>query len=213
VLTVVLGVIAVAAVLAGADRLTAALAGRRIAHAIGRVLGPGSEPAIRFAGSSFLLQALAGRFREVAITAAALRAGEMDFHSLRAELRDVRAPVRRLLAASASRIVADALPATATIPFAAIARRLAPGLVLTRRGADIAISGRVLLMPVAGTLAVTVTGQRISVVPKVLGVPSLVGFVIPLPGLPPEVSIAGLRVCDDGLEVTVKGEQVNLGSG
>jgi len=210
---VLLCAIAVAAVLGGADRLTGMLAGRRVARAIRRTLGPDSAPAVRFAGSSFLRQAVPGHYRDVAITAAALRAGGMEFRDLRARLHDVRAPIRQLRAGSAGRIVAGSLTASATIPYAAIAARLAPGLVLARRGEDIAISGRVLLMPVAGTLAVTANGQRISVVPKALGVPSVVGFVIAVPGLPPEVSIAALRVRDGGLEVTVQGDQVNLGSG
>ncbi len=43
-----------------------------------------------------------------------------------------------------------------------------------------------------------------------LGVPSLVGFVVALPGLPPELYIQALQVTDTGLEVTVSGDNVNL---
>jgi hypothetical protein len=67
-----------------------------------------------------------------------------------------------------------------------------------------------LLMPVTGTLAISADRQRISVVPKVLGVPSLMAFVIGLPGLPPELTIDSVQVTDAGLEITLRGENVNL---
>ena len=68
-------------------------------------------------------------------------------------------------------------------------------------------------MPVSGTLAVRADRQRISVIPKVLGVPSLVGFVIALPGLPPRLTIDTLDVTDAGLEITMRGENIDLGPG
>jgi hypothetical protein len=102
------------------------------------------------------------------------------------------------------------LAASATIPFSVLTARLPPGLILRRNGTDIGISGWLRLMPVAGTLAVAADGQRISVIPKVLGVKGLVGFVIALPGLPPELVINALHVTDAGLEVTVTGDDVIL---
>jgi hypothetical protein len=109
-------------------------------------------------------------------------------------------------------LLATHVAASAAIPFSVLTARLPPGLVLRRSGADIGVSGWIGLMPVVGTLAVAASAQRISVVPKVLGVKGLVGFVITLPGLPPQLVINALQVTDAGLEVTLTGDDVILAS-
>ena len=197
-----------AVALAGTDRLLAVVVGRGAGRRLGAVLGSGSGAAVRITSAPFLTQLAAGVYREIEVTAAAFTAGGIEFRGLSARLSRVHAPVRRLLARRG--LVADQVTAIMTIPLSVIADRLPRGLQLRRRGADIAVFGWAPLMPVAGTLAVTADGQRISVVPRVLGVPSLVGFVVALPGLPPELCIEALQVTDTGLEVTVSGDNVSL---
>lgn len=197
-----------AVALAGIDRLLAVVVGRAAGRRLGAVLGSGSGAAVRITSAPFLTQLAAGVYREIEVTAAAFTAGGIEFRGLRARLSHVHAPVRRLQARRG--LVADQVTAIMTIPLSVIADRLPRGLQLRRRGADLAIFGWAPLMPVSGTLAVTADGQRISVVPRVLGVPSLVGFVVALPGLPPELCIEALQVTDTGLEVTVSGDNVNL---
>ena len=197
-----------AVALAGADRLLAAVVGRGAARRLAAVLGSGSGAEVRITNAPFLTQLAAGVYREIEVTAAAFTAGGIEFGGLSARLSQVRAPVRRLLARRG--LVAGQVTAIMTMPLSVLADRLPRGLELRRQGADLAISGWALLMPVTGTLAVTADGQRISVVPRVLGVPALVGFVVALPGLPPELSIKALQVTDTGLEVTVSGKNVNL---
>jgi DUF2993 family protein len=201
----------VAVALAGADRLLALIAVRRVARHLTARLSATSAPVVRFAGAPFLTQLVSGVYRQVDVTLAAFRAGGMEFRGLTAQLSRVRAPLRLLLAGRG--LVAGHVNAIATIPLSAIGERLPPGLVLRRQGAEIAISGFVLLMPVSGTLAIRADRQRISVIPKVLGVPSLVGFVIALPGLPPQLTIDTLDVTDAGLEITMRGENIDLGPG
>ena len=208
----------VAAVLVGADRLLALIAVRRVARHLADRLGAASAPEVRFAGASFLTQLLSGVYRQVDVTVAACQAGGMEFLGLTASLSRVRAPLRLLVAgrgaAAAGRgLVADEVRAIATIPLSAIGDRLPPGLMLRRQGRELAVSGFVLLMPVSGTLAIRADRQRISVVPKVLGIPSLVGFVIAIPGLPPRLAIDTLDVTDVGLEVTMRGQNIDLGPG
>lgn len=194
--------------LAGIDRLLAAVVARAVGRRLGAVFGSGSAAAVRITSAPFLTQLAAGVFREIEVTAAVVIAGGIEFSGLSARLSHVRAPLRRLLARSS--LVAGKVTAIMTIPLSVIADRLPRGLEVRRHGADLAISGWVLLVPVSGTLAVTADGQRISVVPRVLGVPSLVGFVVALPGLPPELCITDIEVTDNGLEVTVSGDNVNL---
>lgn len=197
-----------AVALAGADRVLAAVVGRGVGRRLAVVLGSGSPAAVRITSVPFLTQLAAGVYRQVEVTAAAFTAGGIEFRGLSARLSQVHAPVPRLLARRG--LVAGQVTAIMTIPLSVIADRLPRGLELRRNGADLAISGWALLRPVSGTLAVTADGQRISVVPRVLGVPSLVGFVVALPGLPPELCIEALQVTDTGLEVTVSGDNVNL---
>ena len=218
---------AVAAALAGVDRLLALIAVRQVARRLTTLLQATSAPAVRIAGVPFLTQLLSGAYRRVDVTVAAFRAGGIDIRGLTARLSQVRAPLRLLLAGGlmtgrglpAGRglavrgLVAGEVSAIATIPLAAISERLPPGLVLRRQGTEFAISGFVMLMPVSGTLAIRANRQQICVVPKMLGVPSLVGFVMTLTGLPPQLAIDKLRVTDAGLEITMCGENVDLGPG
>ena len=197
-----------AVALAGADRLLAAVVGRGAGRRLAAVLGSGSSPVVRITSAPFLTQLAAGVYREIEVTAAAFTAGGIEFRELSARLSQVHAPVRR--GPGRRGLVAGQVTAIMTIPLSVLADRLPRGLELRRHGSDLAISGWALLMPVAGTLAVTADGQRISVVPRVLGVPSLLGFVVALPGLPPELSIRALQVSDTGLQVTVSGDNVNL---
>jgi LmeA-like phospholipid-binding len=206
-----ISVAAVAVTLAGADRLLALIAVRRVSRHLATRLHATSAPVVRIAGVPFVTQVLSGVYRQVDVTVAACRARGLEFLGLTASLSRVRAPLR--LMAASSGLVAGEVRAMATIPLSAIGDRLPPGLVLRRQGAEIAVSGFVLLMPVSGTLAIRADRQRICVVPKVLGVPSLIGFVIALPGLPPRLTIDTVDVTDAGLEITMRGEDIELGPG
>ena len=207
-----------------------------MARRLAERLGTTSAPAVRIARAPFLTQLLSGVYHQVDVTAGPCQTGGMALLGLTASLSRIRAPLRLLAAArgtpserataaapgtAAARgtadggrgLVAGEVRAVATIPLSAVGDRLPPGLILRRQGTELAVSGFVLLMPVSGTLAIRADRQRISVVPKVLGVPSLVGFVIALPGLPPRLTIDRLDVTDTGLEVTMRGEDIDLGPG
>ena len=206
---VLVSVAATAGVLAGADLLLAALAGRLAGRRLSGWLGPGAAADVRITGRPFLPQLSAGRYREVEIVVATVSAGGTWLRDLRGSLSGVRAPLRPVLAGHG--ITAASLTASATLPLTAIAGRLPPGLVLRRQGGELRVSGMVLLMPVTGTLALRPDGQRIAVVPKLLGLPGLLGFVIPLPGLPPGITIYSLRLGDGGVELTLRGENIRIG--
>ncbi len=203
-----ISIAAAAVAVTAVDRLLAMTAVRQIARRVSPLTGPALALEVRIAGAVFLPQLVAGVYREVEVTVAACTVAGIEFRTLTARLSGVRAPLRLLV--SGRGLVAGQVNALATIPFSAIGSRLPPGLVVRRHGAELRVSGWVLLMPVAGSLAIRAGGQRICVIPKVLGVPSLVGFVLALPGLPPELVIDGVRTTDAGLEITVRGENVKL---
>lgn len=205
---VLLVVAAAVAAATGLDRLLATIALKQIARRVSAVTGASCPPVVRFAGRAFLPQLLAGVYREVRVGLAACSAGGIEFRTLTACLAGVRAPLASLLRGRG--LVVGQLTAQATIPFSTIAGRLPPGLAVSSRGAELRVGGSVPLMPVAGTLAITADGHRISVVPSVLGVPGLVGFVFTLPGLPRELMIDAVRVTDAGLEITLRGDEVKL---
>lgn len=179
------------------------LAGRRVSA----WLGACAE--VRITGGAFLPQMWSGRYRRIEIAVAALAAGGVELRDLRGLLTNVRAPLRSLLAGRG--IIATALSASASIPLSVIAARLPAGLELRRQGDELAVSGMALLMPVIGTLALRPDGQRIAVVPKVLGVPSLVAFMIALTGLPPGLTIQSLRPGDTKVELVMAGQNIPIG--
>lgn len=191
------------------DRLLALITVRRVAQRIAVTSETMSPPDVRVAGASFLAQLLAGRFREVLVAVPAFAAGGVAFLGLTARLTDVRAPLRELRAGG--RLVAGRVSATTTIALSELDGRLPLGLTLTRHGGELRITGSVLRVPVSGVLGVTAEPRRICVTPRVLGVPSLLGFVIALPGLPAEMVIDSVRVAPSGLEVRLSGENVALG--
>lgn len=228
------GLIAVAAFLAlsavPADRLLASVVRRRVSLAVQAANAAAAAPAVSFAGRAFLPQLLAGRFREVRVTIGACAPGGFDLAGVTARLTDVRAPLLRLAVPAAARpgqacpgqarpgqarpgpvaILAGGLNATAVIGLAVLSARLPSGLRLRPHGKDLRITGTYLLVPVRGTLAVTASGDQITVTPKLTGVTAPVGFVITLPGLPRQVAITAVSVTPAGLEIALAGEAVEL---
>ncbi|HEX9031071.1 MAG TPA: DUF2993 domain-containing protein [Streptosporangiaceae bacterium] len=200
-------------VVPAADRLLAVVAARHMARHVARRIAvtasAGIPLRVRIAGVSFLAQLVAGRFAEVRVTVPAFVAGGLDLLGLDARLTQVRAPLRRLLSGSA--LVAGRVTATTTIALSALDSRLPPGLTLARHGEELRITGPVLRTGVYGTLGITAGARQIFVTPRVLGFPSLVGFAIALPALPPELVIDSVAVTADGLAVTLHGDNVTLG--
>jgi len=207
-LAVVTAVVVVVVAAIAADRLAAAAVMRRIAGRIGAASGAADPPEVRIAGAVFLTQLLAGCYREVRVTLAAFTAGGIEFDRLTARLTQVRMPLGRPGAESG--VVAGQMTATAVIPLSVLGSRLPPGLALRYEGGELVIVSSVLPMPVSGVLRVSADAQVISLTPRVLGIPSLVGFAIALPAMPPELAIESVGISAAGLEVSVRGDNVHL---
>lgn len=113
------------------------------------------------------------------------------------------------------RVVAGELTATASIPFAVLADRLPPGFTLRRHeherhGQELRIHGWALAVPVTGTVEISADLSSISVNPRLAGIPSLVGFRIELPGLPPGVAITSIGLAETSITVSLAGRDVQF---
>lgn len=199
----------VAAALVGADRVGAWLVQRRVAGLIATAWRAVAAPDVRI-GGPFLIQFIFGRYRQVRLGVPAFTAGGVRFGGLDASLARVRAPVRSLMAGRG--IVAGEITATVAIPFSAFSERLPPGFALRRRGHELTVHGWALAVPVTGTVEISADLRRISVNPRVAGIPSLVGFRIELPAMPQAVEITSISVADTALRVTLAGRDVHLGA-
>lgn len=202
-----IGLVLLAAALVGADRLTATVARRRVAGLIAAAWRTVRGPDVRIAGS-FLIQLIVGSYRRVGLTVPAFTAGGMEFAGLEAELTAVRAPVRDLLAGRG--LVIGEVAATVAISFAALSSRLPPGFAFRRHGHELRIHGWALAVPVWGTVEISADLRRISISPRIAGIPSLVGFRIELPAMPHEVTITAIRVAQEALTVTLIGRDVRI---
>lgn len=191
----------------GADRGAAWIARRRVAELIGTAWRATAAPRLRI-GGPFLIQFIGGRYREVRLGVGAFTAGGVAFSGLDATLANVRAPVRGLLAGRG--LVAGVITATVAIPFSALNERLPPGFALRRRGSELAVHGWALAVPVTGTVEISADLRRISVNPRVAGIPSLVGFRIELPAMPQAVEITSISVADTALTVAMAGRDVRI---
>jgi hypothetical protein len=200
----VLAAVLVAAA-AGADRLVAFLAVRRVSRIIAAAFSAASPALVSIGGRLFLPQLLSGVYREAEVTLTAFSAGGVEFSGINARLTGVRAPLRHLVRGGA--VVADHVTATATLPLSALRSRLPPGLTLRRQGDSLAVVAA-LPTPVSGVLSITADARHIVITPRVLGIPSLVGFAIALASMPPELAIDGVVVNDVGLEVSMRGQNV-----
>jgi LmeA-like phospholipid-binding len=203
---VVLAVV-VAAAAAGADRLVAFLAVRRVSRIIGTAFSAASPALVRIGGGLFLPQLLSGVYRQADVTLKAFSAGGVEFSGINARLTGVRAPLRHLVRGGS--VVADHVTATAAVPLSALRSRLPPGLTLRRQGDSLAVVAA-LPTPVSGVLAITCDARHIVITPRVLGIPSLVGFAIALGSMPPELAIDDVVVTDAGLTVSMRGQNVAL---
>jgi DUF2993 family protein len=199
---------AVMVVVIAGDRGLARLAKRQVARWLARVSHASSAPGVRVTGAPFVTQLLRGRYREVEITLAGCTAGGLKLAGLTARLTEVRAPLGALL--SGGSLIAGQMTATAIVPLCALAKQLPDGLTLQPHGGDLRISGLVLRMPVSGTLGVRAEPRQIALIPKVAGIPALVGFVIGLPAMPPELTIRSVRVTEAGLEARVQGHDIRI---
>ncbi len=208
-LAIVAGLLAVVLI---ADRVAVICARDRLARQI-QDRGFCVNPQVSIAGFPFLTQVAARRLNKVVIRAADTKLGPLEVRHLDLTLHGIRGSGHGRTAARVS--------GTALIGFAGLARMTGmPGLTLAAGGAD-----RVTITAgpgqVAGTATARVTragpgGIRIAVI-GAGGIPvALPGWwpaiTVPLPALPPGMTITGITVTGEGVLVHIAGQNVRAGT-
>jgi LmeA-like phospholipid-binding len=204
-------VAALLAVVLVADRVAVIRAGHRVARRIGD-RGFSAEPHVTIAGFPFLTQLAARRLTKVVIRAEDAKLGPVEVSRLELTLRGIRA-------GSGGR-TASRLSGTVLVGFAGLARMTGtPGLTLSAGGPDrVKITAGLGLVTGTATARVTPAapgGLRIAVI-SVSGIPvaalgPLRHITVPLPALPPGVTIQDVTVTGQGLLVHIAGQDVSLG--
>ncbi len=97
VVLMVTALVAVALLLGGADRLARSAAESLISRELQRLTGTERVPEVELHGSSFLVQALSGRYDRVDVTVRGLSSGSLRIERLDAQLSGVRLPFSELV--------------------------------------------------------------------------------------------------------------------
>lgn len=205
-------VVAVLAFVLFADRVAVICAQDRVATRI-RDRGYAAKPHVRIAGFPFLTQLAAGRLTQVVISAAGKERGPVEVKRLDITLHGIRVSFRG--AATAASVCGTAL-----VGFTGLAAMAGfPGLTIAADGSD-RVKITVSLGPVTGTATARVTragsgGIRIAVISAgslpLAALGSLRDVTVPLPALPPGLTIQGVSVTGQGVLVVVGGQNVTFG--
>jgi hypothetical protein len=205
-------VVAVLALVLVADRVTVICAQNRLATRIAD-RGFAARPHVRIAGFPFLTQLAAGRLTQVMISAAGKKRGPVEVKRLDITLHGIRLSFHGAAAAAS-------VCGTALVGFTGLAGMAGTtGLTIAADGSD-RVKITVSLGPVTGTATARVTRAgsasiRIAVISAgsipLAALGSLRDITVPLPALPPGLTIHGVRVTGQGVLVLVGGQNVTFG--
>jgi hypothetical protein len=206
-------VVALPAILLIADRVAVTYTEDRVATRI-EDRGFRTKPQVTIAGFPFLTQVAARRLNKVVISAAGKKLGPVEVKRLDVTLYEVRANSSR------NGSTAARLSGTALIGFAGLAGVAGlPGLTVSADGPDrLKITADLGLITGTATARVTRAGPggiRIAVI-SAAGIPvaalgSLRDITLPLPALPPGMTIQGVNVTGHGVLVHLAGQNVRFG--
>jgi len=204
-------VVAVLAFVLLADRVAVICAQNRLATRIAD-RGFAARPRVRIAGFPFLTQLAAGRMTQVVISAAGKKLGPVEVKRLDITLRGIRLSFRGVAAAAS-------VCGTALVGFTGLAGIAGTaGLAIAADGSD-RVKITVSLGPVTGTATARVTRAgsasiRIAVISAgnipLAALGSLRDITVPLPALPPGLTIQGVRITGQGVLVVVGGQNVTF---
>ncbi|MGO8961532.1 MAG: DUF2993 domain-containing protein [Streptosporangiaceae bacterium] len=205
-------VVAVLAFVLVADRVAVICAQDRVAARI-RDRGYAAKPHVRIAGFPFLTQLAAGRLTRVVISAAGQKRGPVEVKRLDITLHGIGVSFRGAAAAAS-------VCGTALVGFTGLAGMAGTGgLTIAADGSD-RVKITVSLGRVAGTATARVTRAgsgsiRIAVISAgslpLAALGSLRDITVPLPALPPGLTIQGVTVTGQGVLVLVGGQNVTFG--
>lgn len=122
-----IALLVLAGLFVAADFGSAALAESAVSRQMRGQLGLVDDPEVRINGFPFLTQAVAGRYSEVDVEASRLTVGELREVEVRAQLRDVTAPLAMLLGPGEKTLQVQVAEGTVRIP-ADDVERFVPGV-------------------------------------------------------------------------------------
>jgi hypothetical protein len=199
--------------LVGGDRVANALAENAMATQFQNSIGLSKKPSVTIQGFPFLTQLAAGDFHQVNISATNETTGQVQIASLNAVLDGLHPH-------GTSSATIDKLNATALISFAQLANiGGVPADVTLQPGADNTINATVSAFGLSTSATAQVTrtsANTINVkVTNADGIPTdllgnLTNFNITLPKLPAGVTITSFSITQQGLQVSIAGQNVNL---
>ena len=205
--------VALLAVALTADRVAVICAQHRVARQI-EDRGFLTQPHVIIAGFPFLTQVAARRLNKVVIRADGMKLGQVEAEHLDLLLLGIRG------SSSGNGRTASQLSGSALLGFAGLARMTGvPGLKFSAGGPD-RVKIAVGLGLVTGTATARVTraggGVRIAVI-SAGGIPvavlgALRDITVPLPALPPGMTIQSVSVTGQGVLVHIAGQNMSLGS-
>ena len=123
----VIALLALVGVLVVADFGAAALAESAVSRQMRTQLALADDPSVRINGFPFLTQAVAGKYGSVDVDAQRISLGQLRELGVRAQLRDVQAPLPMLLGPGEKTLLVRAAEGTVRIP-ANDVQRLLPGI-------------------------------------------------------------------------------------
>ncbi len=202
--------------LVGADRVAVVVADRALASQLDGELG--TTPTVHVHGFPFLTQALAGRYRDIELTAPRVTRSALTLTGLSVSLRGVQVPLSAALGGTVTSVPVDRLSVAAVVPYTDLQGR-ARGLTLAQSGDGVRVSGSITVLgrtlaasaqsnaTLEGTtLRLTASSIAVDGVPAAGSVASaLTGRLdlrIDLSDLPYGVRVTSVRSTADGVAVT-----------
>lgn len=229
--TVVTAVLVGGLLLWGADRLSRSSAESLVTEELQRLTGTPRPPLVELEGSSFLLQALTGRYDDVDVTLRGLSSGPLRIERLDAQLTGVHLPFSELVRGNPSVLGVESASAEAVLTYADLDRYLdftgrpytvRPGagprqLEITGEvqvlGRDLEVTATAVLGADSGALTVSPVSLETG---QVLGRPAEIllrqrlTFLVPLDPLPFGQQVTGVSAEDGGLVIRTEVDGVAL---
>lgn len=221
---VLVALVVIAALAVGLDRGLALVAENVVAGRIQDNTGLDRQPAVDIRGLPFLTQAVGGTYRHVTVSLSALERSDVRLENLVVNLRDVRAPLGRVLRTDRPVTArAESATAAATVPYALVEAR-APGDVQASPagqqirlsgntgflGRDVSGSALVEVSPAARGLELDATQVRLQGRPATGQLADRLSFTVAMGELPFGLRITGAQVTRKGVRVHARADNVPL---
>lgn len=220
----IVALVVLLALLAVADRVLVSAAEGVVARRVQVAAGLEREPTVEIRGFPFLTQAVAGEYDRVDISLGAMERDDMRLRDLTVRLKQVHAPLGRMLSRDGSASVrSESARASVLVPYGMIEQRMPVDADVQREGERLRLSGEVSVLgqqlPASAIVEPSVAnGQLVFEAAEVQAggravsdrLADTFSFTVDVGELPFGLRIDGARAADGGLRVTARGADVLL---